>query len=99
MNCLVKCINEVQIWDWVYRLILLASYALLPHLVAHVTGRKPGEFILTIGDAHVYLNHVDALKEQMERMPRPFPKLVIRSGYEEEEESIWKGKMDWKRRV
>jgi dihydrofolate reductase / thymidylate synthase len=55
----------------------IASYALLTHLVAHVTGRKPGDFIHTIGDAHVYLNHVDALREQLQREPRDFPTLRI----------------------
>jgi thymidylate synthase len=55
----------------------IASYALLTHLIAQVTGRKPGEFVHTIGDAHIYLNHVDALKEQMKRNPRDFPTLKI----------------------
>uniref|UniRef100_A0A7S2S702 Bifunctional dihydrofolate reductase-thymidylate synthase n=1 Tax=Eucampia antarctica TaxID=49252 RepID=A0A7S2S702_9STRA len=55
----------------------IASYALLTHMIAQATGRKPGDFIHTIGDAHVYLNHVDALKEQLERSPRVFPKLKI----------------------
>ena len=55
----------------------IASYALLTHLVAHVTGRKPGELVHTIGDAHIYLNHVDALKEQLKRKPRDFPTLKI----------------------
>lgn len=55
----------------------IASYALLTHMIAHVTGRKPGEFIHVIGDAHVYQNHVEPLKEQLERTPRPFPRLVI----------------------
>merc|ERR1719276_490479 len=55
----------------------IASYALLTHMIAHVTGRKPGDFVHTIGDAHVYLNHVDALKEQLDRPPRAFPKLKI----------------------
>jgi len=55
----------------------IASYALLTHLVAHVTGYKPGEFIHTIGDAHVYTNHVDALEEQLQREPRKFPTLKI----------------------
>ncbi len=55
----------------------IASYALLTHMIAQVTGRKPGEFVHVIGDAHIYLNHVDALKEQLEREPRPFPKLKI----------------------
>jgi len=57
----------------------IASYALLTHMVAHVCGLKPGDFVHTIGDAHVYLNHVDALKEQIKRSPRPFPKLVIKN--------------------
>jgi dihydrofolate reductase/thymidylate synthase len=55
----------------------IASYALLTHMVAHVTGRKAGEFIHTIGDAHVYLNHIDALREQLAREPRDFPTLRI----------------------
>lgn len=55
----------------------IASYALLTHLVAHVSGRKPGDFIHTIGDAHIYLNHTSALQEQLNRLPRAFPKLEI----------------------
>mmetsp|Transcript_7785 Transcript_7785/g.17967 ORF Transcript_7785/g.17967 Transcript_7785/m.17967 type:complete len:168 (+) Transcript_7785:464-967(+) len=55
----------------------IASYALLTHLVAHVCSLKPGDFVHTIGDAHVYLNHVDALKQQLGREPQSFPKLKI----------------------
>lgn len=55
----------------------IASYALLTRLVAQVTGRKPGDFVHTIGDAHIYLNHIEALQEQLKRPPRPFPKLKI----------------------
>lgn len=55
----------------------IASYALLTHMIAQVTGRKAGDFIHTIGDAHVYLNHVEALQEQLKREPRAFPKLKI----------------------
>nr|CAD7441329.1 unnamed protein product [Timema bartmani] len=55
----------------------IASYALLTYMVAHVTGLKPGEFIHTLGDSHVYLNHVAALGEQILRKPRPFPTLNI----------------------
>jgi len=55
----------------------IASYSLLTHLMAHVCGLKPGDFVHTIGDAHVYLNHVDALQKQLERSPRSFPKLKI----------------------
>ncbi|KAL4086126.1 hypothetical protein PRIC1_014748 [Phytophthora ramorum] len=55
----------------------IASYALLTRLVAQVAGLKPGEFIHVIGDAHVYLNHVEPLQKQLTRSPRPFPTLHI----------------------
>ncbi|EDV57554.1 thymidylate synthase [Drosophila erecta] len=56
----------------------IASYALLTYMIAHVTGLKPGDFVHTMGDTHVYLNHVEPLKEQLKRTPRPFPKLNIK---------------------
>ncbi|MCJ1424752.1 Thymidylate synthase [Sticta canariensis] len=56
----------------------IASYAILTHMLAHVCDLTPGTFIHTMGDAHVYLDHVDALKVQLEREPREFPELVIR---------------------
>ena len=52
----------------------IASYSLLTYMIAHVCGMQPGDFVHTIGDAHVYSNHVDALKEQLLRTPKPFPK-------------------------
>ena len=55
----------------------IASYALLTCLFAQICGLKRGTFVHTIGDAHVYLNHVDALKEQLTRTPRLFPTLDI----------------------
>ncbi|XP_050451942.1 thymidylate synthase isoform X2 [Cataglyphis hispanica] len=55
----------------------IASYSLLIYMIAHVTGLKPGEFVHTMGDCHVYVNHVSALKEQIKREPREFPKLRI----------------------
>merc|ERR1711935_883421 len=58
----------------------IASYALLTCLLAHVCGLKRGDFVHCIGDAHVYLNHVDALREQLKREPRPFADLKI-EGY------------------
>ncbi|GAA5901379.1 thymidylate synthase [Sporobolomyces salmoneus] len=51
----------------------IASYALLTHMIALVTNTIPHEFILQIGDAHVYLDHVEALKTQLERQPYDFP--------------------------
>jgi len=56
----------------------IASYALLTCMIAHVTNLKPGDFVHTLGDTHVYLNHVEPLKEQLERVPRSFPKLNIK---------------------
>ncbi|KAM5304335.1 thymidylate synthase isoform 2-T2 [Glossophaga mutica] len=55
----------------------IASYSLLTYMIAHITGLKPGDFVHTLGDAHIYLNHVELLKMQLQREPRPFPKLRI----------------------
>jgi thymidylate synthase len=57
----------------------IASYALLTHLIAHVCGLKPGEFIHSIGDAHIYQNHIEPVREQLEREPFEFPTLKINS--------------------
>ncbi len=56
----------------------IASYALLTHMIAQVTGLKPGTFVHTLGDAHLYLNHLDQADEQMKRTPLPLPRLVIK---------------------
>lgn len=56
----------------------IASYALLTYMIAHVTNLQPGDFVHTLGDAHVYSNHVEPLKEQLERTPRPFPTLKFK---------------------
>lgn len=55
----------------------IASYALLTHMLAHVCDLVPGSLTHVMGDAHVYLNHVDALRTQLEREPRDFPELEI----------------------
>ena len=55
----------------------IASYALLTMMVAHVTGLELGEFVHTMGDAHIYLNHIDQINLQLSREPRPLPKMKI----------------------
>ncbi len=55
----------------------IASYSLLTMMVAQVCGLKPGEFIHTMGDAHIYLNHVDQVKLQLSRTPNPLPRMLI----------------------
>jgi len=55
----------------------IASYALLTLMVAQVTDLEPGEFVLTLGDAHLYLNHLEQAREQLARPPRPFPRMRL----------------------
>ena len=55
----------------------IASYALLTLMVAQVTGLKPGDFIHTLGDAHIYLNHIEQVKLQLTREPYPLPAMII----------------------
>ena len=55
----------------------IASYALLLQMMAQVTGLRPGDFVHTLGDAHLYLNHIEQAKLQLERDTRQLPKMVI----------------------
>jgi thymidylate synthase len=56
----------------------IASYALLTRMIAHVTDLRPGDFIHTLGDAHLYKNHLDQARLQLERAPRALPRLSLR---------------------
>ncbi len=56
----------------------IASYSVLLHIVAKITGLVPCEFIHVLGDAHIYLSHLDAVKKQLSRKPYPLPKLRIK---------------------
>ena len=55
----------------------IASYALLTLMVAHVTGLKPGDFVHTLGDAHIYLNHLEQVDTQLARSPFPLPRVEL----------------------
>lgn len=55
----------------------IASYALLLMMTAHVTGLRPGEFIHTLGDAHIYKNHIEQARLQLTRDPRPLPRMIL----------------------
>jgi thymidylate synthase len=58
----------------------IASYALLTMMIAQVVGLKPGEFVHTLGDAHLYLNHLEQAREQLSRKPYPLPTVKLNPG-------------------
>lgn len=68
----------------------IASYALLTHLIAHETNLEVGDFVHTLGDAHLYSNHEEQMKEQLSRKPQTFPKLILN----QEKESVFDFEMD-----
>lgn len=58
----------------------IASYALLTHMIAQVTGLGVGDFVLTLGDTHLYLNHLEQARTQLQRTPLPLPQLTLATG-------------------
>jgi thymidylate synthase len=58
----------------------IASYALLTLMIAQVTGLRPGDFVHTLGDAHLYANHLEQADEQLARLPMPLPKMHLAEG-------------------
>jgi thymidylate synthase len=56
----------------------IASYSALTYMIAAMTGLKPKEFIHTFGDLHIYVNHLEQVKEQLSRQPTTCPKLIIK---------------------
>jgi len=53
----------------------ISSYAILTHIIANITGMKTDRLVFTYGDYHIYNNHIDQVKKQLLRTPRPFPKI------------------------
>ena len=64
----------------------IGSYALLTYMMADICGLKPGDLVMVMGDTHIYSNHIDQCKKQLERIPREFPKLKIVNHHEKPEE-------------
>ena len=58
----------------------LFSYSALVHMMAHLTGKRPGGLVYVLGDAHIYEGHVDVVRQQLERTVHPPPRLGLRSG-------------------
>jgi thymidylate synthase len=67
----------------------IASYAMLTHMVAHVAGLQVGEFIHTLGDAHIYLNHLEQAELQLSRKPHPLPQLKIKRAVNNLEDFVY----------
>jgi thymidylate synthase len=67
----------------------IASYALLTLMVAQVTGLKPGDFVHTFGDLHIYSNHMEQVREQLSREPRPLPRMRLNPARKQLEEFVF----------
>jgi thymidylate synthase len=67
----------------------IASYALLTLMVAQITGLKPGDFVHTLGDAHIYANHRELVQLQLSREPRPLPQMRLNPARKELPEFVY----------
>jgi thymidylate synthase len=67
----------------------IASYALLTMMVAHVCGLKPGTFVHTFGDLHLYVNHLDQARLQLTRAPRPLPQMKLNPAVKDIHDFKW----------
>jgi thymidylate synthase len=75
----------------------IASYSFLTHLLAHFCGLEAESFVHFIGDAHIYVEHLDALREQLLRNPKPFPQIeIVTSGKREKIEDYTERDISWK---
>ncbi len=74
----VSCHMYIRSWDvFLGGPFNIAQYGFLTHLLAHATGLGVGELVISSGDTHLYVNHLDQVEEQLGREPRPLPKLTI----------------------
>ena len=67
----------------------IASYSALVHIIAHLTGLKPGHFYWVGGDCHIYTNHIEQVEKQLGRTPRPSPQLRVKPGAPDSLDSPW----------
>lgn len=86
----LTCIVSIRSWDlFLGAPFNVAQYALLTHVLAHVSGLHPRRLVMNAGDAHIYVNHLDQVREQIDRAPKPSPSLVISSEVKSIDDFRW----------